>query len=895
MFLLISSAEFARLAAAMSRKELPKAYEPKQVEDAIYAAWEKSGAFRPENLPDLDDRKESFTISLPPPNVTGTLHMGHAVMLAIEDAMIRFARMSGKRALWVPGTDHAAIATESKVEKLMIEKDGKTRHDIGRGKFLKRVEKFAQGSHDTIVNQMKKMGTSVDWSREAYTFDKARNRAVNEAFKRMYDEGLIYRGHRVVNWDPKMQSNVSDDEIERIEEKTSFYYFQYGPFVIGTARPETKFGDKYVVMHPDDKRYAKYKDGDTFECEWINGKITATIVKDEHVDPEFGSGVMTITPWHDVNDFYIAERHNLDKEQVIDFDGKLLPIAGEFAGMPIEEARPKIVEKLKDKGLLVKIDEDYEHAIATNYRGGGVLEPQVREQWFVDVNKEFKFKQSKRAPIKGLKNGQKVTLKKLMQHAVRSKQIEIIPDRFNKTYFHWIDNLRDWCISRQIWFGHRVPVWYKGEKAEVGECPKGDGWEQDPDTLDTWFSSGTWTFSTLGWPDETDDLKTHHPTSVLETGYDILFFWVARMILMSTYLLGEVPFHQVYLHGLVRDENGKKMSKSLGNVIDPLEMINKYGADATRLSLMIGMSPGNDSKLSEDKIGSYRNFTNKLWNIARFVMMNVEDVESIQSVEPETIAEKWIIGRFSEVTKKVTKHFEKHEFSMAGELLRHFTWSEFADWYLEMAKVQNPKSKVQDRVLLYILERLLKLWHPLMPFVTEELYKEFGAGQLIVAEWPKAEHKIDKQAASAIKQLRAIVTFVRDVRARYDIPRKDELSVKILGMKTVRLDVLTPLIAQLSGACKIETDERPDVSTSAVIGEVTVYVDLKGKIDLKKEQSRLKKELDETKAYMTSLEKRLKGDFSKKAPKEVVASEKDNLAAAKEKVQKLEEELTSLS
>ncbi len=612
----------------MPKKELAKSYEPKRYELDIYNSWEKSGFFDPDKCIEAGIAKPDatpFSIVLPPPNVTGTLHIGHAAMLAIEDVMIRYHRMKGDRTLWVPGTDHAAIATQEKVEKIMWNEEKLTRHDLGREKFLKRVEAYAQASHDTIVNQSKRMGTSMDWSREYYSLDEKRNLAVRVAFKKMYDEGLIYRGDRIVNWDPKMQSNVSDIEVVRKEEKAPFYYLQYGPFVIGTARPETKFGDKYVVMHPDDERYAEYKNGDTFECEWINGAIYATVIKDESVDMEFGSGVMTITPWHDATDFFIAERHGLDKEQIIDLNGNLLSIAGEFAGMPIADARAKIVEKLQAKGLVVKIDENYIHNVATNSRGGAVIEPQIMKQWWVDVDKEFKMRYSK---IDGIKKGDKVTLQKLMQHAVRSSQIKILPERFEKNYFNWVDNLLDWCISRQLWYGHRIPVWYcvgtdacKLECKEpivsiepVTKCPHcgSANIQQDPDTLDTWFSAGLFSFSPLGWPDENaQDLKTYHPTSVLETGYDILTFWVVRMVLMSTYLLGEIPFKTVYLHGLVRDEHGNKMSKSLGNIIDPLDMCEKFGTDATRLSLLIG-------SISRSQKSTWKNQRERLCGIFGF-------------------------------------------------------------------------------------------------------------------------------------------------------------------------------------------------------------------------------------------------------------------------------------
>ncbi|MBI4225146.1 MAG: valine--tRNA ligase [Candidatus Sungbacteria bacterium] len=754
-------------------KELPSQYDPKDVEDRIYRMWEQSGFFNP----DVCIRKKVtaknapvFSMVLPPPNVTGILHLGHAEMLAVQDAMVRFERMRGKRTLWIPGTDHAAIATQAKVEDTLYKKEGKTRHDLGRTDFLKRVEQFAQESHDTIVHQVKKMGSSLDWSREAYTLDEKRNLAVRTAFKQMYDAKLIYRGSRIVNWDPKLKTTVSDDEIEWREETVPFYYLQYGPFVIATARPETKFGDKYVVMHPNDKRYATYAHGQKIEIEWINGPITATIIKDKVIDMEFGTGVMTITPWHDAVDFDIAERHQLDKEQVIDYDGKLLPIAGEFAGIHIKKARPMIVEKLTQKGLLVRTDAGYTHRIATNSRGGGVIEPQIKMQWFIGVNREFRMPHSK---IKGVKKEQLVTLKTLMQTAVKNKQIEIIPRRFDKVYFSWINNLRDWCISRQIWYGHRIPVWYCKERSKRGKCgesivsitdikscPHCKGpVEQDPDTLDTWFSSGLWTFSTLGWPLDSargkpkkgSDLATYHPTSVLETGYDIIFFWVARMILMSTCLIGEIPFKKVYLHGLIRDAQGRKMSKSLGNIIDPLDMIGKYGADATRLSLIIGAAPGNDMKLSEDKIRGYRNFTNKLWNIARFILLHAEEKNDTGKAKFSSKQQKQL-AELAALVKKVTKHMDAFEFHHAAELLYHYTWHTFADKIIEETKPHLTGGDRGERIraaafLFEIYTTLIKLLHPFMPFVTEEIWAQFPtAGKkkkrlLMIERWPQENNK----------------------------------------------------------------------------------------------------------------------------------------------------------
>ncbi|MBI5470196.1 valine--tRNA ligase [Candidatus Kaiserbacteria bacterium] len=711
-----------------------KPFNPSEAESHISTLWENSGYANPDVCIEKGVTKpdaEPYSIVLPPPNVTGTLHMGHAAMLAIEDILIRYARMNGQKTLWVPGTDSAAIATQSKVETDIYKKEKKTRQDLGRDELLKRINAFTEESKSTIVNQIKRMGSSLDWSRYAYTLDEARYKAVMEAFVRMYDAGLIYRGDRIVNWDPKLQTTVSDDEIEYVEQKDPFYHFKYGPFDIGTVRPETKFGDKYVVMHPNDTRYKEYKHGQKLQLEWINGPIEATVIKDEAADMAFGSGVMTITPAHSGIDFEIASRHKLDIAPVIDERGILLSIAGEFAGTHIKKARPLIVEKLRTKGLIAKIDEGYVHNVATNSRGGGIIEPQIKRQWFVAVDKEVKFP-----------DGTVTSLKKRMREVVESGETKILPAHFEKIYYHWIDNLRDWCISRQIWFGHRIPAWFKGYEIKVQIESPGTTWEQDPDTLDTWFSSGLWTFSTLGWPEQTEDLKTYHPTAVLETGYDILFFWVARMILMSSFLMGEVPFKNVYLHGLVRDGQGRKMSKSLGNIIDPLTMIEKYGADATRISLVIGAAPGTDLKLSEDKVRGYKHFANKLWNIARFVLENSSEIYGhAMSINPE---DKKLLAEVDVLTKQVSDNINKFRLDLAADMTYHFVWDRFASEIIEQSKpilsgTDKAAADSRRHTLYSILDTSLRLLHPFMPFVTEAIWQQLSekdSDLLMVAHWP---------------------------------------------------------------------------------------------------------------------------------------------------------------
>ncbi|MFA5792861.1 MAG: valine--tRNA ligase [Candidatus Gracilibacteria bacterium] len=893
-------------------QELVKTYNAKDHEQRLYELWENSGKF----APDPDPKKEPYSIMLPPPNATGTLHLGHATMLAIEDILIRFKRMQGFATLWLPGTDHAAIATQSVVEK-KLQKEGMAhpRETLGREGLLEEIRKFVALSQSTIKNQIRKMGASVDWSRERYTFSEELNHAVNTLFKMMYDDGLIYRGDRIVSWDPAMQTTVADDELEYVEEKAPFYTFQYGPFQISTARPETKFGDKYVVMHPDDKRYKKYNHGDTFECEWINGKVTATVLKDECIDMEFGTGVMTITPWHDATDFGIAERNKLEKVQIIDLNGNLLGIAGEFAGMPIAEARKKVVEKLKEKGLLVSVDENYIHNVSVSYRGKGKVEPQIMKQWFVDVNKKvIDWK------------GSQLSIKEVLQDTVRSKMIRIVPERFEKTYFHWIDNLRDWCISRQIWWGHRVPVYY----CDCGEtiasidvpksCPKcgGTALRQDDDTLDTWFSSGLWTFSTLGWPEKTPDLMRFTPSSVLETGYDILFFWIARMILQTTYALRKtgfseeksIPFKDVYLHGLIRDINGKKMSKSNPETcIDPLDMIEKYGTDAVRLSLLIGGTPGNDMRLYEEKIAGYRNFVNKIWNGARFVMMNLENGVNegnvngkANQIDPKTLsrADKWILTRLNEIIAKVTIELESYQISEAGLTIYDFFWGEYCDWYVEMSKViKNPA------VLKHVLEISLKLLHPFMPFVTEAIWQELSTGEkdqmLMIASWPKPNKDYDfPNESNEMSRVMGLITAIRSLRSEANVDATKKIHAIVYAHEDFDLiKSKAEVVKRLAnlGTLEIEkTGKKLDKSLSTFLGDLEIYLPLADMLDLGAEKSRIEKEIIDLERYLISLSQKLSNEgFLAKAPKEILEAEQAKLKSATEKLGKLRKHMEELA
>lgn len=731
----------------MIDERLLKPYNPEETEDRIYKQWEESGLFNPDICVKkgiCEKDAKPFSMVLPPPNVTGVLHMGHSAMLAIEDILTRYHRMKGYKTLWLPGTDHAAIATQSKVESIIYKEEKKNRHDLGREVFLERVEQYAQESHDTIVHQVKKLGASIDWSREAYTLDEKRNFSVRTAFKKMYDDGLIYRKHKVVNWDPKGQTTVSDEEIEYKEVVGKLYTFKYShdfPISISTTRPETKLGDTAVAVHPEDKRYSSYI-GKEFDVSFAGTNLHIKIVGDLAVDPAYGTGAVGVTPAHSQTDSEIAMRHDLPFVQVIDEYTRIT--VDPYKGKKAKEARELVVEWLKSEKLLEK-EEDIKQNVTVADRSGGVIEPLPKLQWFVNVNKKFKMEKSH---IDGIKTGDEITLKELMRRVVENKQITVIPDHFAKTYFHWIDNLHDWCISRQIWYGHRIPVWYKNGETYCGiEAPtpnwQGEGWEQDPDTLDTWFSSGLWTFSTLGWPEETEDLRIFHPTTILETGHDILFFWVARMILMSGYLLGDIPFKTVYLHGLVRDKNGKKMSKSLGNIIDPLDMIKKYGADAARMSLIVGNTPGTDMNLSEDKIKGYKHFANKIWNATRFVLSNTEgvDVEKKPSLSKR---DEEILKELENMSRDVTTDIENYRFYLAGEKLYHYFWNTFADVIIEESKKRILSDNADDAAsckwtLLKILSTTVAMLHPFMPFVTEEVWGMLPHKKdrlLMVEAWP---------------------------------------------------------------------------------------------------------------------------------------------------------------
>lgn len=868
--------------------KLPSAYEPSDYEVKMYALWERRGVFKADPASD----KEHFSISMPPPNETGSLHAGHAIFLTLQDLLARHARQAGKDVLWLPGTDHAALAVNAIIEKQLAEQ-GTDKNKLGREEFLNRTKEFVEASRGTMTTQIRAMGASVDWGRARYTLDETLSRCVAEVFVRMYNDGLIYRGNRIVNWDPNLGTTVSDDEVVHKEEKTPLYTLQFGPFQISTARPETKFGDKYVVMHPDDKRYKQYKNGQTFEAEWINGKVTATVIKDEAVDPAFGTGVMTITPWHDHTDFEIAERHGLEKDQVIDFSGNLLPIAGEFAGQNIQDARPKIVEKLKAKGLLVDIDKNYVHNIALNDRGKGVIEPQIKLQWFIDVNRpavEWK--------------GQTRSLKEVMRAVVDDQDIAVIPERFKKVYYHWIDNLRDWCISRQIWWGHQIPVWYKGSDVYVGVQPPNEtGWEQDDDTLDTWFSSALWTWSTLideklasDYSLSLEDLlkgsldfQTYHPTTVMETGWDILFFWVARMILATTYTMSSthqpedkrVPFRTVYLHGLVRAESGKKMSKSdpAGNV-DPLEVINEYGADALRLALISGAGAGADQRLGKGRVAASRNFCNKLWNIARYIENEVD--EPTRPV-PQTAADHWILNKLSIAIEDVSAHIDNFRFNEAYDSLYHFLWDDLADWYVEASK-----SSKNPGVLAHILKNTLLLAHPFAPFVTEAIWQKLNwEPDSLLAELPKAEAaKYDAKTARRFEELKLLVGEARRVKASIG-----KLKPTLLFSDEL-VDQNQELIKRLAGLEGLGKAEGKGIKLVMTGRNVWIAAD---EPTVQNYKTELAKRAGELKTAVERLKTRLKNkNYVANAPAELVQETRAQLASQKELLNQVGKELAAL-
>ncbi len=705
-----------------------KPYDPKTTENGVYEMWQESGFFNPDNLPKR--HKEPFTIIMPPPNANGRLHAGHGLAITLEDIIIRYKRMRGFKALWVPGADHAGFETQIVYEK-QLEKEGRSRFKMDPQDLYKEILAFTLENKKYMEDDVRRLGASCDWSREKFTLDSDVIRETHKTFKKMFDDGLVYRGERIVNWCPKHQTSLSEVETEFIEKTEPFYFFQYGPFVISTSRPETKFGDKFVVVHPNDVRYKKYEHGQKIDLEWINGPITATVIKDEAIDMEFGTGAMTITPWHDVIDFDIALRHGLPKEQIIDWRGKLLPIAGEFEGMKINEARPKIIEKLKSKGLLVKTDDKYVHNIKVCYKCETLIEPQVKKQWFVKMK----------------------PLAKMALDAVKSGEIQFVPDNYEKIFTYWMENPIDWNISRQIVWGIPIPA-KLCESCDFGtpdlhntlsKCPKcNKSLQKDTDTFDTWFSSGQWPLLSLGYPDG-KDFKNFYPTQIMETGSDLIFKWIPRMVIFGLYLAKKSPFNQVYLHGMVNDAKGKKMSKSKGNVISPIELMDKFGTDAFRIGMVIGNTPGTSLSLSESKIQGYKNFSNKLWNISRFVFENTNDEGFNPAFKSYSLKDTALLKDWQNLLKEITKEMDDCKFYLVGEKLYAYVWHSLADKILEdskgvFASGTTEEQKSRKQFLLKVLSGVLKTLHPFMPFVTEEIWKDVQIKNkklLLIEEWPE--------------------------------------------------------------------------------------------------------------------------------------------------------------
>lgn len=698
-------------------------YNPKETEGRIYELWENSGFFNPDILVNKGivlDSAKPFTVVMPPPNANGDLHAGHALFITLEDIMTRFKRMQGFKALWIPGADHAGFETQVVYEK-KLEKEGRSRFGMDPSDLYKEILDFTLSNKKNMEAQVRSLGASCDWSREKFTLDEEVVKKTQDTFIKMYEEGIAYRGKRTINWCSKHQTSLSEVETDGVEEVTPFYHFKYGPFEIGTVRPETKFGDKYVVMHPDDKRYSEYEHGQKLTVEWINGPIEATIIKDSAVDMEFGTGVMTITPWHSQIDYEIAKRHSLDMEQIIDWRGKLLPIAGEFEGMNIKDARPKIVDKLQSKGLVTKMDDKYKNVVKRCYKCNTIIEPQIKDQWFVKME----------------------PLAKMAIESVDKGEIKFIPDNYEKIFRYWMNNTIDWNISRQIVWGIPIPAWLKDGEAVASIKSPGEGWIRDTDTFDTWFSSGQWPLMTTGFP-EKEDFKNYYPTDIMETGHDLIFKWVPRMVIFGLYLTKKAPFNTVYLHGLVNDAQGKKMSKSKGNVINPLTLTEKYGTDSLRMALVVGNTPGTDLSLQEDKVKGYKNFANKLWNITRYVLTSTE---GWSEKKPELLIESDLanISELNELTKDITKDMNEYRFYMAGEKLYHYVWHSFADKIIEGSKekLKSEDSAVVESTqytLNYLLKTSLKLLHPFMPFVTEEIWshiKSEDENMLMVTKWPQ--------------------------------------------------------------------------------------------------------------------------------------------------------------
>ncbi len=859
-------------------KELAKAYEPAKFEDKIYNFWMENGYFHAE----ADKNKRPYTIVMPPPNITGQLHMGHALDNTLQDILIRFKRMQGYSALWLPGTDHASIATEAKIVEAM-RKEGITKEDIGREKFLERAWDWKKEYGGRIVKQLRRIGSSADWERERFTMDEGCNKAVKEVFVRLYEKGLIYRGERIINWCPHCLTSISDAEVEYEEQAGHFWHLRYpladgsGYINLATTRPETLLGDTAVAVNPNDERY-KNMVGKTLILPIVHREIP--IVADEYVEMDFGTGVVKITPAHDPNDFEVGLRHNLPVINVMTDDAKITADYPKYAGMDRYEAREAIVEDLKAEGALVKI-EDYSHNVGTCYRCSTTIEPRVSKQWFVTMK-----------PLAGP-----------AIDAVKNDETRFIPPHFEKTYFHWLENIRDWCISRQLWWGHQIPAFYCDDcgKTVVSKenkviCPGcGKEMRQDPDTLDTWFSSALWPFSTLGWPDKTPELEYFYPTSVLVTGYDIIPFWVMRMMFSGIEQMKEVPFKTVLIHGLVRDSQGRKMSKSLGNGIDPLEIIDKYGADALRLTLVTGNAPGNDMRYSEEKITASRNFANKLWNASRFIHMNIDDY-SVENRLPDNleIEDKWIISTLNTVAKEVCENLDKYELGIAVQKIYDFIWDCFCDWYIELAKarLQNGGESAQNarQVLVWVLDRTLRLLHPFMPFITEEIWQTIPheGDTIMLAEFPAYDDALNFSDASAeMTRLMDAIKAIRNRRAEMNVPPSRKAKVYVASQFKETFTNGAKFIVKLASASEVEVGDSYNIdgAVTVVTADAKIYIPMDELVDKEAELKRLNKELEATKKLLAQDEGKLNNaGFMSKAPAQVIEKIKSQAAKEQEKI-----------
>jgi valyl-tRNA synthetase len=877
--------------------DLPKAYDPQAVEERLYRFWEEGGYF----IPKIDPDKRPFVISMPPPNVTGALHLGHAITATLEDIMIRYHRMRGDPTLWLPGEDHAGIATQAVVER-QLAKEGTDRHQLGREAFVERVWEWVRQYKHRIQNQHRRLGASCDWTRERFTLDEGLSRAVREVFVRLYEEGLAYRGERIIHWCPRCMSSISDLEVEVEDTPGKLYYVRYPiePLegeteqqyvTVATTRPETILGDTAVAVNPHDPRYQALI-GRTAILPVLNRHIP--IIADDAIETSFGTGAMKVTPAHDPTDFEIGNRHDLPRIQVIDFDAKMTAEAGPYAGQDRYDCRKNLLADLEKLGLLAKM-EDYTVPLGHCQRCGTVIEPLISKQWFI-----------KMAP-----------LATPALNAVKYGLIKIVPERFNKIYTDWLENIHDWNISRQLWWGHRIPAWHcenghitvsRTNPAACAICAS-EQIEQDPDVLDTWFSSWLWPFSTLGWPDDTPDLRYFYPTSVMETGYDIIFFWVVRMVMAGTHFLGTVPFHTIYLHGLVRDEQGRKMSKSLGNVIDPIEVMDQYGTDALRFTLATSSTPGNDMKLVPERIVGNRNFANKIWNAARFVITQTAGIgggiPALEATTPRTLADRWIVSKAQELTASVTRLIDEFQFGEAGRQIYDFFWSDYCDWYLEIAKVQLQGDKIAREgtagILRAVLDQSMRLLHPFMPYVTEEVWQHLYEGEadrpapaLIVAPWPVADESLRDPAAEAgLIRLQEIITRIRDTRKQMGVEAARHIPVLIAAHEhAAMLRSQAPLLEFLARTepPRIEGElPAPEQAVTIIASGVEVYLPLAGMIDIAQELARIDAEIAAVRQDIERSQKMLANEqFTSRARPEVVQKEREKLAGHEEKLAKLQ-------